>query len=117
MASATTDNTGGSFFTSIKKSFADVPVNPSQENAIETSAFLEASESLTTLFGTKFSLSSLIEQYQLISLDVLGSVAFKPVKADILGNVKVGASRRHQYSLLAADKLQLESARSAIGSS
>ena len=51
MASATTDTSGGKFFDSIKKSFADVPVNPSQDNAIETSAFLEASESLTTLFG------------------------------------------------------------------
>lgn len=48
MASATNYPAGGTFFDSIKKSFADVPV---EGNAIDTSAFLEASESLTTLFG------------------------------------------------------------------
>lgn len=48
MASATAYAPGGTFFDSIKKSFADVPVD---DNAIATSPFLEASESLTTLFG------------------------------------------------------------------
>jgi len=51
-------------------SFVDVPIDPGDGNGIATTEFLEASESLTTLF------------------DLLGSVAFSPVKSDILGNVK-----------------------------
>lgn len=39
------------FFDTIKKSFVDVPVDAANGNAIKTSDFLEASESLTTLFG------------------------------------------------------------------
>ncbi|RDW80402.1 glycolipid transfer protein [Coleophoma crateriformis] len=61
---------GGTFLDTIKKSFTDVPVNAEKDNAIATTDFLEAAESLTTLF------------------DVLGSVAFTPVKSDMLGNVK-----------------------------
>jgi len=61
---------GSTFFDVVKKSYVDVPVDKEHSNAIATSEFLEASESLTTLF------------------DVLGSVAFKPVKNDIIGNVK-----------------------------
>ncbi|KAE8338960.1 hypothetical protein BDV24DRAFT_136849 [Aspergillus arachidicola] len=56
------------WFDGLKRSFADVPVGA--DNSISTTEFLEASESLTTLF------------------DVLGSVAFTPVKNDLLGNVK-----------------------------
>lgn len=48
MASAKTGPSGPTFFESIKKSYADVPVH---DNTIETSAFLEASESMTSLFG------------------------------------------------------------------
>ena len=66
---------GGTFFDN-KRSFNDVPVDESKDNAIPTSQFLEAAEALTGLF------------------DVLGSVAFNPVKADMNGNVKVG----HQLS-------------------
>ncbi|KAH8694990.1 HET-C protein [Talaromyces proteolyticus] len=55
---------------SLKKSFVDVPVDAANGNAIPTTDFLDAAESLTTLF------------------DVLGSVAFTPVKNDILGNIK-----------------------------
>ncbi|OBT56564.1 hypothetical protein VE04_03078 [Pseudogymnoascus sp. 24MN13] len=58
------------FLDTIKRSFVDVTVNKDKENAINTSEFLEAAESLTTLF------------------DVLGSVAFQPVKNDMLGNIK-----------------------------
>jgi len=39
------------FFDTIKRSFADVPVDASKDNAISTSEFLEAAESLTSLFG------------------------------------------------------------------
>ena len=42
---------GGTFFDKLKKSFTDVPVEKNNNNAIPTSEFLEAAESLTTLFG------------------------------------------------------------------
>ncbi|KAJ4363839.1 hypothetical protein N0V95_000908 [Ascochyta clinopodiicola] len=58
------------FFDTVKKSWEDVPVDASKDSAISTTEFLEAAESLTTLF------------------DVLGSAAFKPVKNDMSGNVK-----------------------------
>ncbi|KAI5861565.1 het-c [Durotheca rogersii] len=61
---------GGTLLDTFKKSFVDVPVDASNDNAISTTEFLEAAESLTTMF------------------DVLGSVAFSPVKSDMLGNVK-----------------------------
>lgn len=48
---AATYPAGGTFFDTIKKSFVDVPVDASKDNAISTSEFLEAAESLTTLFG------------------------------------------------------------------
>ncbi|KAF2771921.1 glycolipid transfer protein [Teratosphaeria nubilosa] len=60
---------GGTYFDN-KVSFASVPVNASKDNAIDTTKFLEASESLSNLF------------------DVLGSVAFSPVKKDMTGNIK-----------------------------
>lgn len=40
------------FLDTIKRSFVDVSVNQDKANAINTSEFLEAAESLTTLFGT-----------------------------------------------------------------
>ncbi|KAL8669645.1 MAG: hypothetical protein Q9168_005771 [Polycauliona sp. 1 TL-2023] len=61
---------GGTWFDTLKKSFVDVPVQSSNGNAIPTSEFLEAAESLTTLF------------------DLLGSLAFTPVKNDMIGNIK-----------------------------
>ncbi|PMD63042.1 glycolipid transfer protein HET-C2 [Hyaloscypha bicolor E] len=70
MASTNAYPPGGTFLDTFKKSFADVPVDKEKDNAISTTEFLEAAESLTTLF------------------DVLGSVAFTPVKSDMLGNVK-----------------------------
>ncbi|KAL8915684.1 MAG: hypothetical protein Q9172_006765 [Xanthocarpia lactea] len=60
----------GTWFDTLKKSFVNVPVDSSNGNAIPTSDFLEASESLTTLF------------------DLLGSLAFTPVKNDMIGNIK-----------------------------
>ncbi|KAF4548195.1 Hypothetical protein D9617_30g010990 [Elsinoe fawcettii] len=61
---------GGTFFDTLKKKFNQVPVDESKGNAISTVEFLEAAESLTTLF------------------DVLGSAAFTPVKSDMGGNIK-----------------------------
>lgn len=73
----------------MKRSFADVPVDKENDNAISTTEFLEAAESLTGLFGMTYlgvfvSLSNINW-----NLDVLGSVAFTPVKNDIMGNIKV----------------------------
>ncbi|KAJ5818098.1 glycolipid transfer protein HET-C2 [Penicillium riverlandense] len=60
---------GGTWFDTIKKSFADVPIDATNDG-ISTTEFLDAAESLTTLF------------------DLLGSKAFLPVKNDLLGNIK-----------------------------
>lgn len=59
---------GGTYFDTTKRSFNSVPISASSE--ISTTEFLEASEALTGLF------------------DVLGSVAFQPVKNDMTGNIK-----------------------------
>ena len=40
-----------SFFDNLKKSFETVPIDTQNDNAIATSDFLEATESLCTLFG------------------------------------------------------------------
>ncbi|KAI1172661.1 glycolipid transfer protein [Nemania sp. FL0916] len=61
---------GSTLISTFKRSFVDVPINANKDNAISTSEFLEAAEGLTSMF------------------DVLGSVAFSPVKSDMLGNVK-----------------------------
>lgn len=42
---------GGTWFDTLHKSFVDVPIDTQNGNAIPTSDFLEAAESLTTLFG------------------------------------------------------------------
>ena len=42
---------GGTFLDTLKKSFTDVPIDKEKDNAISTTEFLEAAESLTTLFG------------------------------------------------------------------
>lgn len=39
------------WFDTIGKSFADVPIDAAKDNAISTAEFLEAAEALTTLFG------------------------------------------------------------------
>jgi len=49
---------GGTFFDTVKTSFDQVPVDESKGNAINTTKFLEAAESLTTLFGMLFGRSS-----------------------------------------------------------
>lgn len=62
---------GGTYFDTTKRSFTQVPIDESKDGgAIPTTEFLEASEALTGLF------------------DVLGSVAFQPVKNDMNGNIK-----------------------------
>ncbi|KAL2855286.1 glycolipid transfer protein domain-containing protein [Aspergillus pseudoustus] len=61
---------GGTWFDTLKTSFADVPIDASNDNGIATTEFLEAAEALTSLF------------------DLLGSTAFSPVKNDLNGNIK-----------------------------
>jgi len=118
---------GGTYFDTLKRSFVDVPVDKEADNAISTNEFLEAAESLTTLFGMYQKLSQFphllctMEDYNAaksrlrclfrgglsslypspwlgtyleltclgFEIDVLGSVAFKPVKSDMIGNIKV----------------------------
>ncbi|EGD84270.1 hypothetical protein H112_07960 [Trichophyton rubrum D6] len=70
MATTATIPEGGTWLDTMKRSFEDVPVDESSDNAISTTEFLEAAESLVKLF------------------DILGSVAFTPVKNDLLGNIK-----------------------------
>ncbi|EEP75350.1 conserved hypothetical protein [Uncinocarpus reesii 1704] len=60
----------GTWFDTVRRSFANVPIDKENDNAISTTEFLEAAESLVMLF------------------DLLGSVAFTPVKNDLLGNIK-----------------------------
>lgn len=86
---------GGTWFDTLKKSFVDVPVDSSNGNAIPTSDFLEAAESLTTLFGKLPALvvspssGATIGDVLTYSPDLLGSLAFTPVKNDMIGNIKV----------------------------
>ncbi|KAI1845849.1 hypothetical protein JX265_011256 [Neoarthrinium moseri] len=61
---------GGTILDTFKESFVNVPVNKDNDNAVSTTQFLNAAESLTTIF------------------DALGSVAFSPVKSDLNGNIK-----------------------------
>lgn len=42
---------GGTWFDTLQKSFIDVPVDAANDNAISTTEFLQAAQSLTTLFG------------------------------------------------------------------
>ncbi|RDA87405.1 hypothetical protein CP532_7025 [Ophiocordyceps camponoti-leonardi (nom. inval.)] len=68
--SAPTIPAGGTIVQTFKTSFVDVPIDADKGNAVATTPFLDAAESLTTIF------------------DVLGSVAFSPVKSDMMGNIK-----------------------------
>ncbi|KAK4121673.1 glycolipid transfer protein [Parathielavia appendiculata] len=61
---------GGTYLDTFKGSFTKVPIDADNGNAISTAEFLDAAESLTTMF------------------DILGSVAFSPVKKDMLGNIE-----------------------------
>lgn len=54
-----------------KRSFADVPIDAANDNAISTKEFIEACNTLVVIF------------------DYLKSAAFSPVKSDITNNVTV----------------------------
>ena len=87
---------GGTWFDTLHKTFDDVHVQANNDNGIPTSEFLEAAESLTTLFGEPITSCAasifLIHTKLTIRTDVLGSMAFTPVKNDMVGNIKVSAS-------------------------
>lgn len=51
MATTATIPEGGTWLDTMKRSFEDVPVDESSDNAISTTEFLEAAESLVKLFG------------------------------------------------------------------
>jgi hypothetical protein len=51
---------GKTFLDTLRRSFTDVPVDASKNNAISTTEFLEAAESLTTMFGMGCQASSLL---------------------------------------------------------
>ncbi|KAJ4300568.1 hypothetical protein N0V88_003247 [Collariella sp. IMI 366227] len=61
---------GGTYLDTFKASFVNVPIDAENANAVSTTEFLDAAESLTTFF------------------DLLGSVAFSPVKKDMMGNIE-----------------------------
>lgn len=46
---------GGTIVDTFKRSFTDVPVDKANDNAISTSEFLEAAESMVSIFGTRAS--------------------------------------------------------------
>lgn len=43
---------GGTYIDTFKASFTTVPIDAEKANAISTTEFLDASEALTTMFGT-----------------------------------------------------------------
>ncbi|KAK4247916.1 glycolipid transfer protein domain-containing protein [Corynascus novoguineensis] len=61
---------GGTYIDTFNSTFTKVPIDAENGNAISTTEFLNAAESLTTMF------------------DLLGSVAFSPVKKDMMGNIE-----------------------------
>lgn len=81
---------GGTIVQTFKQSFVDVPVDAEKNNAVATTQFLDAAESLTTIFGSYRTCPKGYFIHRTNSFaDALGSVAFSPVKSDMLGNVKV----------------------------
>jgi hypothetical protein len=64
MASTKAYPPGGTFLDTVKRSFTDVPVDKEKDNAVSTSEFLEAAESLTTMFGMRDCLSMEIDTDQ-----------------------------------------------------
>lgn len=54
---------GGTWFDTLTKSFADVPIDTAHDNAIPTTDFLDAADSLTSLFGMSTSSSTQLDAY------------------------------------------------------
>jgi len=60
MSATLTYPPGGSFFDTVNKSFTDVTVQADKGNAINTTEFLQAAESLTSLFGMTMTMRDLL---------------------------------------------------------
>lgn len=60
MASIAVIPAGGTWFDTLRKSFVDVPIDTANDDGIATTEFLEAAESLTTLFGSSFNLCDML---------------------------------------------------------
>jgi hypothetical protein len=88
---------GKTWFDTHKTSFSDVAIGPDQ--GIDTSSFLEAAEATTTLFGL-IPLPFLPTLITNNPSDVLGSVAFTPVKSDMTGNITKVRTRYLAHPLL-----------------
>lgn len=98
MEASTVIPPGGTWFDTLRKSFVDVPIDSTNNDAVATTEFLEAAESLTSLFSMFETLNAdgaimlPIPKANFV-IAVLGSVAFTPVKNDMLGNIKVSILR------------------------
>lgn len=88
------------WFDTINRSFDSVPIDAANDQGISTTEFLEAAESLTTLFGISTPRPTALENPNTNNVDVLGSVAFNPVKNDLLGNIKVRLPRDPSFNYL-----------------
>ena len=64
------DNRQEGFLRQLKFGFQDIPIN--EHGRIPTQEFLQACEEFVRIF------------------DVLGSIAFLPIKMDVYGNIEVG---------------------------
>lgn len=62
MASTTAIPPGGTILQLFKRSFADVPVDAANGDAVSTSEFLEAAEALTMIFGANFHICSHVRE-------------------------------------------------------
>jgi hypothetical protein len=101
MAPQTVVPEGKTFFTAMKRSFVDVPIDESKQNAIATTEFLEAAESFKALFGELVSLAVVLPHpgwtlrdcvccsWRMICLDLLDSGPFSMVEKDMRGNITV----------------------------
>jgi hypothetical protein len=81
----------GTIIDTFRQSFVDVPVDAERDNAVSTTEFLDAAESLTTIFGTAPILPFRFVGHMLTTRqpDVMGSAGLRPVKSDMTGNIKV----------------------------
>ena len=90
---------GKTWFDTHKTSFADVSIGPDQ--SVDTESFLQAAEATTTLFGAQNPPDNPKSARLIIYFsDLLGSVAFTPVKNDMTGNITKVRTRYLAHPLL-----------------
>ena len=66
-----------------------MPIEKDKDNAVPTTEFLEAAEEVVSIFGMCVDGFAGVYELTVGGKDVLGSVAFTPVKTDMNGNIKV----------------------------